>query len=178
MLECVKLLVGSEITVVVPPSSAQLKSPKAARMPRRRIIEDFCRVISETAPLESRFGPQRKSFIAKEQQHRTILQSDHPHLEFNARVTNYAERALLELHNPLKHDIARMLGTGNCGLNLELIGYGSAKKILLKLSDLPYVQIFQNRLPDEPFMDVAEEFPKNLTEESLCRRLSDDRTCV
>ena len=176
MLECVKLLVGSEITVVVPPSSAQLKSPKAARMPRRRIIEDFCRVISETAP--SRFGPQRKSFIAKEQQHRTILQSDHPHLEFNARVTNYAERALLELHNPLKHDIARMLGTGNCGLNLELIGYGSAKKILLKLSDLPYVQIFQNRLPDEPFMDVAEEFPKNLTEESLCRRLSDDRTCV
>ena len=73
MLQCVKLLIGSEVTVVVPPSSAQSKSPKAACKPRRRTIEDFYRVISETALPGPRFGTQRKSSVAKEQQKRTIL---------------------------------------------------------------------------------------------------------
>ena len=102
-----------------------------------------------------------------------MYQTGHQHVEFNAMVFNYPERADLEKENPLDLDIDRMLGHGNVGLNLLLAGHGSSRTILLKFSDLPYVQVYQKRANDAPFIDPSLEFHKNLTQSTLQRRLSE-----
>ena len=172
MMECLKVLIGSEITVVVPPTSAKEGSPKAAREPRKRILSDFRRVIMSSAPDCLSSHDERQLFIASEMRQRTIHQSGQQHVEFNTRVVNYPERAYLELLNPLDHDIFRMLGNGNAGLNLEVLGHGTTTRVLLKLADLPYVQIYQKRCHDAPYLDMSFNFHKRISQAGLAHKLS------
>ena len=89
------------------------------------------------------------------------------HVEFNVRVANYAERAQLTLQNPPNSYIQHWLGDGRAGLNLELIGHGSSIKVLLQLSHLPYVQVFQSRQPDAPYLNPSLEYQKNWSSEKV-----------
>ncbi len=58
--------------------------------------------------------------------------------EFNVRVLNYAERHVFASEDPLPSDIHHLLwGNYNTGLNLELIGYGTSRTVLLQLCQLP-----------------------------------------
>ena len=62
-----------------------------------------------------------------------------------------------------------MLGIGNAGFRLELIGYGIRETVLLKMSDLPFVWIFINRPPDGPYLDPSFEF-STTSESSLVKK--------
>ena len=58
------------------------------------------------------------------------------------------------------------------GLLLVLTGHGDAKKVLLRLSDLPFVQLFQRRETGAPFLDSSNMFRKDLTEATIAKRLA------
>ena len=58
-----------------------------------------------------------------------------------------------------------MLGMGNAGFRLKLIGYGTWEMVLLKMSDLPFIWILVHRPPDAPFLDPSFEF--STTSESV-----------
>ena len=103
----------------------------------RQPTRQECVHISEVAPRD-----ERVSFLETDRQQRTIFLNGHPHIEFNARVAHYPKRAGLSLPNPLKHDITQLLGLGNAGVKLELLGHGSLKMVLLRLFDLPYIQVY------------------------------------
>ena len=65
--EMVRLLVGDELVLVVPP--ANRKVPRPARDARRRIVADFQRVIASTWDADS-VGPEdREAFIVSEKWH-------------------------------------------------------------------------------------------------------------
>ena len=53
-----------------------------------------------------------------------------------------------------------------------LTGHGDAKKVLLRLSDLPFVQLFQKRETGAPFLDSSDPFDKDLTEATVAKRLA------
>ena len=55
---------------------------------------------------------------------------------------------------------------------LVLAGHGDAKKVLLRLSDLPFVQLFQRKETGAPFLDSPDPFDKDLTEATVAKRLA------
>ena len=71
----------------------------------------------------------------------------------------------------LESDIAYMLGNGNAGLRLELIGYGMRETVLLKLSDLPFVEVYQQQDHDKPVIDSDLNFEPKSNDEDLAVQL-------
>jgi hypothetical protein len=64
-----------------------------------------------------------------------------------------------------------MLGEGNSGLNLELIGYGTSFTVLQNLRHLPFVYAFVKREPDAPFLDTRFEFEWRSSESTFLANL-------
>ena len=110
MPKVVRLMVGDEVFLMVPPSNH--KVPKTDREPRRRLLSEFRKVILSSAPSDARTREDRDKFVNDEYSERTIQQSGAPHIEFNIRVAKYPERSKFSLPNPLKINIDHWLGIG------------------------------------------------------------------
>ena len=111
--EMVRLLVGEELALVVPPCGS--KVPRPAREVRRRIVEQLQKVIRSTWDADSSRPEDRSAFIHEKMRQRAIIQSGQQHLEVNVVAAKYPERASLALPNPLPGDVRRWLGSGNAG---------------------------------------------------------------
>jgi hypothetical protein len=64
---------------------------------------------------------------------------------------------------PLPVGTNHWLGTGSAGLNLEVTGYDTTKRVLLQLPTLPYVQFFKQQHPDFPYLDPTPDLHMNVS---------------
>ena len=102
MIDCLKLCVGDEVTVVIPPMLAKAGATNpAVREPRKRILSEFQKVVLSSADASLSCPTNREEFLKSEQFHRTINQCGHHHVEFNAVVAHHPERRTLEQPKPL-----------------------------------------------------------------------------
>ena len=169
--EILRLLIGDEVTIVIPPVHRKLHPEMQSR--RNDVLASFRRVILASAVTDNLTPNQVEQLFANEQSQRTVCSGGKSCVEFNVRVRNYPERAKLDLLNPLPNDISHWLGVGNAGLYLELLGHGDATKVLLKFSDLPFVQVHKMRDADAPFITSSlEQFLELMKEDSVDRKLT------
>ena len=166
-----RMRVNDVFTLVVPPTDNT--QPTAAIPPRLAMLSNFGRIIVSAAPSNLNKS-QRDSYVSVEFNKRTFSQEGMNHIEFNVRVASYPERHILAQLNPLPADLNHMLGVGNAGLYLDLKGYGTGRGVLLRLSDLPYFQVFVMRDPGAPFLDPSFEFPYRQKEQTLGRKLAEE----
>ena len=127
------------VVVHISPLTSRLDQVSPSTKSRQTLLDSFGKAVLVACPglLVSR--GERDQFIARDFAWRTIHQAGKPFLKFNVCVMNYPERPLLVLPSTLSVDTNHWLGTGQADLNLEVIGCGTTKKVLLQLSTLPYV---------------------------------------
>ena len=101
---------------------------------------------------------EKNEYIKKKLGEQAILREGKEYHEYNDCLCNYPERPKLAQYDPLNIDLDYMLGIGNAGFRLELIGYGMWETVLLKMIGLPLVWIFVKRPPDGQFLDPSFEF--------------------
>ena len=135
--EVLRLMENDELIIVIPPSD--YKQPKDARAPRNAVREGIRRIVRRTAPPITPAG--KDEFVDAVFRRHAILRDGKSFHEFSARVAAYPERHKLDQQNPLPIDIRHMLGVGNAGLYLELNSIGSNKPYLLRLNQLPFVEV-------------------------------------
>ena len=82
---------------------------------------------------------------------------------------------MIAQYNPLGIDVNHWLGRGNTGFRLEVLGYGTSTTTVLRLSDLPYVEVFTEREVDGAFLDPSLEFCTRWGEKSYLLRRSRGR---
>ena len=82
---------------------------------------------------------EKIQYIQNKLSERAISREEKDHFEYNVCICNYPEHPNSAQYNPLSFDIDYMLDMGNAGFRLELIGYGTSKTVLLKMSSLPFV---------------------------------------
>ena len=170
--EVVRLRRGDEVTVVVTssPPTSRADRVSASTNARRALLDGFGRVVVAALPCPLASRGDHDLHIDRNLGERTVDQADKPFFEFNIRIANYPERALLALPDPLPIDINHWLGADRAGLNLELIGYDAAKRVLLQLSTLPCLQVYKSRDPGAQFLDPALEFNKCATDPKTASR--------
>ena len=127
--EAVCLQRGDKVTVVVhaSPPTSWLDQISHATKSRRTLLGSFGKAVLIACPCSLVSREKRNQFITRKFAWRTIHQAGKPFLEFNVRVMNYPERLLLALPSPLSVDINHWFGVGQVGLNLEVIGCGTAE---------------------------------------------------
>lgn len=168
LIQIVSLRKSDEFTLVVPPTD--YKAPKVAIQPRKDVIEDFKRVILSAVSRRFRLSNKGKEeYYAKDLTERTISMDGKDSYEYNVRIIDYPERAKLEEKNLLQSERDRVLE--EAGLHLELIGYRSAKPLFLRLSHLPYLQVYVPREPGGSFLDESLDFPRSGGKEGTLRHL-------
>ena len=155
--QIVRLMPADEFTLVVPP--VDRREPKVAVPRRKLLLAGFCRILLRAEPSSSTFSQElRESFLQNELDGRAIVRGGKTHYEFDVRISSYPERPMIAQCNPLGIDVNHWLGRGNAGFRLEVLGYGTSTTTLLRLSDLPYVEVFAEREVDGAFLDPSLEF--------------------
>ena len=74
-----------------------------------------------------------------------------------------------------KKEVDRILHPRNgMGIHAQLCGYGTRGIMLLKLLELPYVEIYKQRAPGEPFLNDSINYRKGATESNKTEQLARD----
>ena len=94
------------------------------------------------------------------------------HYEFNVRVMNYPERALLEQMDLPESQMRYLIGVGGNGIYVELFGYGRSASLLLKFKILPYLEFFEPCKANECLLDPNIVFHKSNNEDTLVKYMS------
>ena len=113
----------------------------------------------------------RDKYYAADLSGRSILREGKPNHKFNVRIHRYTEHGRLTKSNITQSEIDWMLNTGNCGIRMEILGYGTSMTVLLKWRDIPISSAFVEWEHDVPFIDDTIDFPGTLKEDKLAEHL-------
>ena len=163
--EIVCLSPGDEIIIVLPAPCQKTSNESPLIVEWRAAIDRykraFSRVIDSTIKL--RYSGDRTAFISEviEERH-TFLREDIEFLEFECRAVNYPLREQLASESICLRSINYNWDQG-AGINLSVCGYTERQKVLLKLHDVAFLEVYKLTPPD-CFTTDSIVFANNLTD--------------
>ena len=157
-----------QFTLVLPPINSKVVAD--ARDARDDVIRAFDSIIIACSP-PGLDADGILSFMNRERAEQTISQEGKEVVEYNVRIRSYAERDKLHEEELTKPQLEYMIGPGGNGILLELLGHGHAVTALLKFRQLPYIEAYVPRMPDDPFLDPSYEFSQSQSDESILDEL-------
>ena len=113
--------------------------------PRAHVTRGMKRIIGEWAVGDA---SKKREYIDKQMQKHAVTRGGGSDYLFNVRLKSFPERLLLQTTPLPLSEISNLLEInrpGGKGMYLELMGYGVSKRLLLRLKDFPYVQVFKQR---------------------------------
>jgi hypothetical protein len=69
-------------------------------------------------------------------------------LQYRVRVSNYAERALLEMESPDRSQI-NLVWTQGAGINVVVCNYSRTRSVLLQFKDIAFLEVHRLTSPVE-----------------------------
>jgi hypothetical protein len=109
--------------------------------------------------------------MKKERAERTITREGKDVVEYNVRVRSYAERDKLHDEDLSSSQLEYMIGAGGNGILLELLGHGHVATVLLKFRQIPHIEAYVPRMPDEPFIDPSYDFSQSQSDDTILDEL-------
>ena len=157
-----------QFTLVVPPIDSNVVAD--ARDSRRDVIRAFDSNIRACSP-PGLDADGILSFMNRERAERTISREGKDVVEYNVRIRSYAERDKVHDEELSKLQLEYMIGPGGNGILLELLGHGHAATVLLKFRQIPYIEAYVPRMPDDPFLDSSYEFSQSQLDDTILDEL-------
>ena len=167
-LEILSLRRTHEFTLVVP--HVDRKVIPAARVARTEIQGAFD-AITKACSISSSDKDAIASFVERERNERTIFRESKACVEYNVRIRAFAERDKIHTEIMTPSQIQYMIGPGGNGIVLELIGYGDAITVLLKFSQIPYIEVFVSREKEASFTDPCYDFSRTKDDSTFLNEL-------
>ena len=172
--DIVKLRIGDEITVLIPPIDRSRKEPKPAREARETIMSKMKRVfMAECGTMSTK---EKDDYWKDELANRKITRDGKYLYEFHVIISSYAERSMLEMIDLPKEYINYYMGNGNAGLAVKVRGRTRSVPMLLQFNSIPYIEIHICRSSSDSaasFLDDSIVFPSPLDEDGLSRYLQE-----
>ena len=142
--------VGDEVTLVIPPSDHC--KDDIVNEQRAEILSRFKRILLLDSPRMT--ADEGKQHINELMKAHIIVHEGKDYYEFNLVVTSYPERHKLAERGLPNATLDSLLhpSTG-VGIYVELRGYGSRGKTILKILSIPYVELYVQRPSDGNFLN-------------------------
>ena len=151
--DVLRLRVNDEFILFVPPENKN--NPDEMRSTREYILDRMRRMITQTFA-KSTTKEERDVYFEQELKAREVEREGRVGHEFHVRILAYPERDQMSIDRLPPHELNFLLNpqTG-VGITVQLIGYNTTTSCLIKLHNIPFLEIYVPRnIGDSAYNEV------------------------